>query len=151
MAGTTLDDLAEALAEHDRGAQARATSIRMSSALHRATAIAVELGMDASFSAATTHALAERTRSFLRQQAMAAHIARHPEDRPTLAAVASRRLSGTGHPAEARPELVARVAAHVEQREPRWLETALDATVDLVIDHVELLLREAVRTETGAA
>lgn len=151
MTPRTLDDLADAVRALEQASPPKPTSLRLPEAMHRATALAVELGMDASLTAATVHALTERVRGFLRQQALAEHVARFPEDRPSLAAVALRRIRGTGHAAERRPDLVTRVARQVERRDPRWLETALDATVERVLDHVELLLDESELAGSGAA
>lgn len=136
-----IDQVMEALQEVERGAgTSKATSIRLPESLHRAVSLATELGMDDSFTAATTHALVDRLRGFVRQRALAAHIVRFPSDRPTLAAVAKRRVSGTDHPADRRPDLVAVAAEHVERRRPDWLSAGeVDAAVDLVLDHVEML------------
>lgn len=151
MAPPMLEELADAVRELDDVATTKATSVRLPTAVHRATILAVGLGMDGSFTAATAAALSDRIRVFLRQRAMSEHLERFPTDRPALAAVARRRIQGTGHPAERRPELVARVAEQVERREPRWLETAIDTTVDLVLDHVELLLEHEEQGAAGAA
>lgn len=141
-----LDELFAALGEltGSRG-ETKATSIRQPEALHRAGLLATELGMDESFTAAANRALEERIRSFARQQALAAHIERFPEDRPRLAAVTLRRAAGTGHPAEQHPGIVEAVAQWVEGREPDWLLTSVDDTVDQVLRHVEMIAALGVR------
>lgn len=96
----------------------KATSLRLPVPVHRATAIATQLGMDDSFTAATTAALLDRLHGFLRQRALADHLARFPEDVPALAAVVARRVSGTDHPAAHHPDLAARLAAAYERRDP---------------------------------
>ncbi|MGH8905213.1 MAG: hypothetical protein ACRD0K_01520 [Egibacteraceae bacterium] len=135
-----LDDLFDALVELRRPhGESKATSIRQPAALHRAAQIATELGMDESFTAATNRALAERIRAFARQQALVAHLDRFPEDRPQLAAVVLRRLHGTGHPAERRPELVEAASRWIEDREPGWILVAADETIDQVVRYVEMI------------
>lgn len=136
-----LDHLIDALAELDRSpAPAKATSLRLPDALHRAALIATELGMDESLTAATTRALTERVHAFARSRALAQHLDRFPADRPSLAAVVRRRVSGSDHPAATRPDLVAAVAEWVERRVPDWpVAGAVDETVDLVLDHVAML------------
>ncbi len=135
-----LDDLFVALGElaGSRG-ETKATSIRQPAALHRAGLLATELGMDESFTAAANRALEERIRSFARQQALAAHFERFPEDRPRLAAVTLRRVAGTDHPAQRHPDVVEAVAQWVESREPDWLLISVDKTVDQVLRHVEMI------------
>ncbi len=135
-----LDELFAALGElADSRGETKATSIRQPAALHRAGLLATELGMDESFTAAANRALEERIRSFARQQALATHFERFPEDRPQLAAVALRRAAGTGHPAERHADVVEAVAHWVEDREPDWLLTSVDDTVDQVLRHVEMI------------
>lgn len=85
-------------------------------------------------------ALEERIRAFARQQALAAHLERFPEDRPRLVEVALRRAAGTGHPAEHHPDVVEGVADWVEGREPDWVLTTADETVDQVLRHVEMIV-----------
>ncbi|MGH3822973.1 MAG: hypothetical protein ACRDRA_09105 [Pseudonocardiaceae bacterium] len=135
-----LDELFAALAElaESRG-ETKATSIRQPAALHRAGLLATDLGMDESFTAAANRALEERIRGFARQQALAAHFERFPEDRPRLAAVTLRRVAGTDHPAQRHPEVVEAVADWVEDREPDWLLVSVDETVDQVLRHVEMI------------
>jgi hypothetical protein len=137
--GATIEDLFEALGELEEDGPLQATSLRLPKALHRALAIATELGMDASVSAATREALIDRIRGFARQAAFTAHFAAFPDDTPRLAEVAKRRVSGTDHPAAAEPGLVDEVAAAIEHRQPDWALTALDDTVDDVLAYVELL------------
>lgn len=135
-----LDDLFAALAElRNSPGETKATSVRQPVALHRATQIAAELGMDESFTAAANRALEERIRGFARQQALTTHFDRFPEDRPHLAAVALRRVAGTGHPAERHPDAVQAVAQWVEGREPDWMLVSVDETVDQVLRHVEMI------------
>lgn len=64
--------------------------------------------------AAANRALEERIRAFARQQALATHFDRFPEDRPRLAAVTLRRVAGTDHPAERHPDVIEAVAKWVE-------------------------------------
>ncbi len=135
-----LDDLFAALAElADPRGETRATSVRQPAALHRAAKVATELGMDESFTAAANRARAERIRAFARQQALATHGERFPEDRPRLATVALRRVAGTGHPAEQHPDVVEAVAEWVEGRDPDWMLVSVDETVDQVLRHVEMI------------
>lgn len=135
-----LDDLFAALADlAESHGGSKATSIRQPAALHRAAQISTELGMDESFTAATNRALAERIRAFARQQALTAHLSRFPEDRPQLAAVALRRVRGTGHPAERRPELVEAAAQWIEDREPDWILVNADETIDLLLRYAEMI------------
>jgi hypothetical protein len=136
----TLEELFEALGGLAEDGPLQATSLRLPKALHEALAIATELGMGSSVSAATREALAERIRDFARQAAFRAHFAAFRDDTPRLAAVANRRVSGTGHPANSHPGLVDEVAAEIERRQPDWALTALDDTVDDVLAYVELLV-----------
>ena len=77
----------------------------------------------------------------MRQRAIAEHLDIFPEDQPSLAEVAARRVAGTDHPAANDTTTVARVAAWVEQRHPDWASAGqVDAAVDRVLEHVELLL-----------
>src|SRR6266542_6993866 len=135
-----LEELIEALDAVDRDEGSKATSVRIPEALHRAVILATELGMDESFTAATSRALSDRLRSFVRQAALAEHFRRFPGDRPTLAAVARRRVSGSDHPGASRPELIDEAATWIEQRRPDWAVTgAVDETVDDVLGYVEML------------
>jgi hypothetical protein len=135
-----LDELFAWLAElADSRGETKATSVRQPAALHRAVQIATELGMDESFTAAATRALEERVQAFARQQALATHFGRFPEDRPRLATVALRRVAGTGHPAERHPAIVEAVAEWVEGREPDWMLVSVDKTVDQVLRYVEMI------------
>lgn len=137
----TLDDLVELLARAEAGEGApRATSMRLPEHVHAAASLATELGMDPSVTVATSEALLDRIRAFARRQALGEHFTAHPADVPSLAAVVSRRVSGTDHPAASRPDLVAEVAAWLEEREPDLVVTGhVDAAVDRVLDHVDLL------------
>jgi hypothetical protein len=138
--GRTLDGLIEALAGLDQADVSKATSVRIPEALHRAVLLATELGMDESFTAATTRALADRLFDFVRRRALAEHFSRFPADLPTLATVAHRRVQGSDHPAVSHPELVEAAATWVEQRRPDWALTgAADETVDEVLGYVEML------------
>ncbi|MGH3871846.1 MAG: hypothetical protein ACRDSR_10100 [Pseudonocardiaceae bacterium] len=135
-----LDDLFAALAElADSRGETKATSVRQPAALRRAAQVATELGMDESFTAAANRALEERIRAFARQQALATHFDRFPEDRPRLAAVTLRRVAGTDHPAQRHPDVVEAVAEWVEGREPDWMLAGVDETVDQVLQHVEMI------------
>lgn len=146
-----LDRLLVALAELDaEPEEARATSVRLPEALHRAVLIATELGMDASFTAATKLALLDRLHAFARQRALAEHFAAFPADTPTLAGVAHRRIRGTDHPGVRRPELIDETAAWVASRRPEWASNGVvDATVDDVLGYVEMLAA-GVGTERSA-
>lgn len=138
----TLDELIEVLhgAGEDLG-PVRATSVRLPERVHRAVVLASELGMDASFTAATVNGLLDRVHAFVRQQALADHLARHPEDQPSLAAVVLRRVDGSDHPAVDRPEFVRRTADRVEARWPDWaMSGRVDEAVERVLEHVELLV-----------
>ncbi|MGH3528797.1 MAG: hypothetical protein ACRDQ6_16005, partial [Pseudonocardiaceae bacterium] len=133
-------DLFEALGElADSRGDTKATSIRQPAALHRAGLLATELGMDESLATAVNRALEERIRAFARRQALATHLERFPEDRPQLAAVALRRVSGTDHPAQRQPDVVEAVARWVEAREPNWLLVSVDEAVHQVLGHVEMI------------
>jgi hypothetical protein len=135
-----LAELMDALRVADEGGPGKATSIRLPEALHRAVLLATELGMDESFTQATTRALIDRLHTFVRQRALAEHFAAFPSDMPTLAAVAHRRVRGTDHPGAARPELIDAAAAWLEQRRPEWATAGLvDSTVDEVLAYVEML------------
>ena len=135
----TLDDLLRALSGLGEDAPLQATSLRLPKALHEALAIATALGMDSSVSTATREALVERIRDFARQRVLSTHFTAFPEDMPSLAAVAKRRVAGTCHPAASHPGLIDEVAAEIERRQPDWALTALDGTVDDVLAYVELL------------
>lgn len=138
---TRLDDLFAALHSVDDVVEgSRATSVRLPEAVHRAALIATELGMDESFTVATSRALTERIVAFARREALAQHVQRFPEDSPTLADVVHRRARGTEHSAARRPELVADVADWVERTSSDWLTSgAVDEAVDLVLGYVEML------------
>lgn len=140
---TTLIDLIAKLDELDGpgSGHVRATSLRMPEALHQAVAVATELGMAESFTAATTDALTSRVRAFARQQALADHIARFPGDQPDLEAVVRRRVSGTDHPAAHHEHLTVEAARRYEQRHPDWAASGeVDRAVDQVLELVELLV-----------
>jgi hypothetical protein len=137
----TLLELLATLEELDHAGEVKATSVRMPESLHHAVAIATELGMAESFTAATNDALAARVRAFARQQALAAHLARFPHDHPELDAVVRRRVSGTDHPAALHEQLTIAAAQRYEQRHPDWaLSGEADHAVDQVLDLVEMLV-----------
>jgi hypothetical protein len=137
---TTLEEVLEALAAAEEQEVSRATSVRLPEALHRAVLLATELGMDESFTAATTRALQERVSDFVRRQALAEHFNNFPADLPRLADVAKRRAQGSDHPGVSHPEVVDEVASWLEQRRPEWaLSGAVDDTVDEVLSYVEML------------
>lgn len=138
---TMLEELVEALAAAENSEELKATSVRLPEALHRAVLLATELGMDESFTAATSRALRERLGDFVRREALAEHFSQFPADLPRLADVASRRVRGSEHPGASRPELIEEAAAWVEQRRPEWALTgAVDDTVDEVLGYVEMLV-----------
>ena len=140
MSSDPLEELIDALALTAEGDIAKATSVRIPEGLHRAVILATELGMDESFTAATTRALRDRLEGFVRRRALAEHFARYPDDVPSLAAVARRRVHGSDHPAASRPELVDETAAWVERRRPDWAVTGtVDEAVDEVLAYVEML------------
>ena len=135
-----FEELIEALAAADELAGSKATSVRLPEALHRAVLLATELGMDESFTAATSRALRERMGDFVRRQALADHFTKFPADLPQLADVAKRRVSGSDHPGVAHSDLIDEAAAWVEHRHPEWALTgAVDDTVDEVLSYVEML------------
>ena len=137
---STLEDLLQALAAAQELEGSRATSVRLPEALHRAVLLATELGMDESFTAATSRALQDRIADFVRRQALAKHFSKFPADVPRLADVAKRRIRGSEHPGVSHPELVDEAAGWVEQRRPEWaLSGAVDDTVDDVLSYVEML------------
>ena len=137
---TTLEELLEALAAAEEQEGSRATSVRLPEALHRAVMLATELGMDESFTAATSRALRNRLGEFVRQQTLAEHFSKFPADVPRLADVAKRRVQGSEHPGTSHPELVDEAAGWLEQRRPEWaLSGAVDDTVDEVLSYVEML------------
>ncbi len=113
-----LDRLVTVLTLAERGEGAtRATSLRLPDAVHEAAMLATELGMDPSLTAATSGALLDRVRRFVRTEALAGHLAAFPSDEPALADVALRRASGTEHPAASRPSSR---SAFAPERERRW-------------------------------
>lgn len=137
---STFDELIAALSAAEDAEGSKATSVRLPEALHRAVLLATELGMDESFTAATSRALQERIGDFVRRQALAEHFTRFPADVPRLADVAKRRVHGSDHAGVPRPELIEEAAAWVEQRRPEWAMTgAVDDTVDEVLGYVEML------------
>lgn len=131
-------DLIAALEATVAVGQTKATSVRLPEAVQRATALAVEMGMDDSVTAAMTNALLDRVAAFARRRALAEHFAAYPADAPTLHEVVARRLEGSGHVGERHPEVVERISAHVADGSPEWLATgAVDAAVDTVISIIE--------------
>ena len=140
---TRLIDLLATIDELDRASfrDVKATSVRMPKALHQAVAIATELGMAESFTAATTDALAARVRAFARQQAVADHMVRFPQDQPDLDAVVRRRVSGTDHPAAHHEHLTVEAARRYARRHPDWAVSGeVDRAVDQVLELVEMLV-----------
>lgn len=136
----TLEELIEAMSAAEDADGSKATSVRLPEALHRAVLLATELGMDESFTAATSRALRERLGDFVRREALAEHFSKFPADLPRLADVARRRVQGSDHPGVSRPELIEEAAAWVEQRRPEWaVSGAVDDTVDEVLGYVEML------------
>lgn len=134
----SLDDLVTALHGGRGDRRTRATSLRLPADLHEAASIATELGMDPSLTAATTRALRARIEAFLRERAIAEHLAAFPSDEPTLATVALRRVSGSDHPGATLPDLVARVSDWYAERHPLWARSGqVDDAVDRVLEHVE--------------
>ena len=137
---TTLDDLLEALEDAGAQTQPRATSVRIPTSLHRAVVLATELGMDESFTAATNRALRDRLHSFVRRQTFVEHFREFPDDIPTLAAVAHRRIRGSAHPGVYSPELVDQAADWLTEQRPEWARTGrIDETVDEVLQYVSML------------
>ena len=137
---TTLEELVEALVVAEEMEESKSISIRLPEALHRAVVLATELGMDESFTAATSRALRERVGAFVRRQALAQHFSKVPGDVPRLVEVAKRRVQGSDHPGVSHPELIEETASWVEQRNPAWALTgAVDGTVDEVLGYVEML------------
>jgi hypothetical protein len=137
----SLRELLATLDEFDRAGDVKATSVRMPEALHHAVAIATELGMAESFTAATNDALASRVRAFARQQVLADHLDRFPHDEPELEAVLRRRVSGTDHPAALYEQLTVVAAQRYAQRHPDWAVSGeADRAVDQVLELVEMLV-----------
>ena len=99
----TLEELIEALSTAEDTDGSKATSVRLPESLHRAVLLATELGMDESFTAATSRALRARLGDFVRRQALAEHFSQFPADLPRLADVARRRVQGSDHPGVTRP------------------------------------------------
>jgi hypothetical protein len=148
---TTLEELIEALSTAEDADGSKATSIRLPEALHRAVLLATELGMDESFTAATSRALRDRLDDFVRRQALAEHFSKFPADLPRLADVARRRVQGSDHPGGSRPELIEEAAAWVERRRPEWaVSGAVDDTVDEVLGYVEMLAARGGRRRRSA-
>lgn len=146
----TLRDLLTSLDELGSSGDVKATSVRMPEALHHAVAIATELGMAESFTAATNEALTSRVRAFARQQALAAHLTQFPHDQPDLEAVVRRRVSGTDHPAALHEQLTVAAAQRYAQRHPDWaVSGAVDHAVDQVLELVEMLVEMPVPAATA--
>jgi hypothetical protein len=146
----TLFELLATLDELDSSGVVKATSVRMPEALHQAVAIATELGMAESFTAATNDALASRVRAFARQQALAAHLARFPHDQPALEAVVRRRVSGSDHPAALHEQVTVAAAQRYEQRHPDWaVSGGVDHAVEQVLELVEMLVEMPVPAATA--
>ncbi|MEX1164597.1 MAG: hypothetical protein WEB03_13575 [Nitriliruptor sp.] len=146
----TLFELLATLDELDSSGDVKATSVRMPEALHQAVAIATELGMAESFTAATNDALASRVRAFARQRALAAHLARFPQDQPDLEAVVRRRVSGTDHPAALHEQVTVAAAQRYEQRHPDWAVSGdVDHAVEQVLELVEMLVEMPVPAATA--
>jgi len=119
----------------------RATSVRLPEALHELAMLAGEMGWEESFTATVTESLADRLSRTIRREAIAAQVARFPDEVPALAAVAARRVEGTAHPAAGAPSLIRTVADHYEQSHPTWAADGdADRAVDEVLDRVELLV-----------
>jgi hypothetical protein len=135
---TTIEQLYAAL-ETSATDEVQATSIRQPRSLRRAARLAVELGMDDSLTSATNRALEERIRAFARRRALAEHVERFPADRPQLAHVAIRRVSGTDHPATRDTALVGQVATWLEQQQPDWFVDDPDGAVEQVLGYVEMV------------
>lgn len=122
-------------------ASSRATSVRLPAALHELAMLAGEMGWEESFTATVTESLADRLRRTIRREAIAAQVARFPDEVPTLADVAVRRVEGTTHPATTSPGLLSTVAGRYEQSHPTWAADGdVDQAVDEVLDRVELLV-----------
>lgn len=148
----TMEELLDALAAAGEAGETRATSVRIPEALHRAVLLATDLGMDESFTAATSRALSDRLHAFVRQRALAEHFRQFPADLPTLAAVAHRRVRSSAHPGATHPDLVDEAAAWVERRRPDWALTgAVDETIDEVLGYVEMLAAGVGRTGKRSA
>ena len=134
-----LLDLMDELVEKQRD-EVKPTSMRLPGTLQRAAALAVELGMDESITAAMSNALLERVRAFARREALAGHFATFPSDVPNLGDVVARRVDGLDHPAVDRPDLVELAVANVESHSSAWVARgSVDDAVDLVLVIVEVL------------
>ena len=134
-------DLFAALEESINAAKStRATSVRLPEPVLRATALAVEMGMDESVTAAMSNALLDRVAAFARAQGFAEHFAAYPSDMPRLVDLVTRRLEGTGHVGEEHVDVVERLATYVEREHPAWATSgAVDLAVDMVVVAVEAL------------
>ena len=97
----------------DEDDQTVVTSIRMPAALREALRVAVDLGMDATVNDATIRAVRDRLETFAQRAALAAHYARHPEARPSLAELALAAAELDGDPLADEPAFLRRAADQV--------------------------------------
>lgn len=119
----------------------RATSVRLPEQLHELAMLAGDMGWEESLTATVTEGMVDRLRRTVRREAIAAQVARFPNEAPALADVAARRVDGTAHPATAAPALLSTVADRYEQSHPTWAaEGDVDRAVDEVLERVELLV-----------
>jgi hypothetical protein len=119
-------ELFEWLERLDRDDETVVTSIRQPAALREALRVAVDLGMDSTVNDATVRAVRDRLEAFAQRAALAAHYARHPEARPSLAELALAAAELDGDPLADEPALLRRAADEVVLVKP-------DATSDDVL------------------
>ncbi len=135
---TTLDvlDRLIALLEADERATSN-TSMRLPTALRDAAALAVaELGVAATTTSLTAHALRAALETALMQAVLDEHYSQHPGTRPSLADVALATAEQVGSPLAKRPELLRAAADQLTHRHPDadahdvllWAEAQLVAT-----------------------
>ena len=135
---TTIDvlDRLNALLGADEAATSN-TSMRLPTALRDAAALAVaELGVAASTTSLTAHALRAALETALMQAVLDEHYQQHPGVRPSLAEVALATAEQLGSPLAKRPELLHAAADQLVHRHPHadahdvllWAEAQLAAT-----------------------
>ena len=135
---TTVDvlDRLNALLEADEAATSN-TSMRLPTALRDAAALAVaELGVAASTTSLTAHALRAALETALMQAVLDEHYQQHPGARPSLAEVALATAEQLGSPLAQRPELLRAAADQIAHRHPDadardvllWAEAQLATT-----------------------
>lgn len=89
------------------------TSIRIPVSLREAATVAAEMGLVASTSELTVHALRERIEAFAQRAVLDEHYRQHPDARPGLAEVALAAAELDENPLARQPDLVRRAATAV--------------------------------------